>query len=203
MTASTHVGGGVAPPAGRPLNRQVSQPVRRRRVLNEGPDERQGLPRWLLWGAVLGVLAGIMLGVYALPPILRHYYGEKHIAADEFYEGGGKLIRVDSLGQASEPLGAAAAGNRREDFFASVVVVTKDAWSPKATDFSVQFEGVHDWVVAKDGTIDGQPLGTIPPGVETKVALHFVVELPAEGFPALKAVALHLSDPRVRFAVAP
>lgn len=178
----------------------MTQKVRRR---IEQPSEDAGKRNTvLLWGAVLGVIVGLMVGVYALPPILRHYYGETKVAADEFYSGDGKLIRVVTLGQASEPLGEAAAGNRREDFFVTITVVSKAAWSPPATDFSLEFGAVHDWVQATEATVDGERLETIQPGVETNVSLHFVVDLPAETFPELKAKALHLSDPRVRFAIA-
>lgn len=181
------------------LNIPVTEPVRRRiEQPTEDAAKRSGC---LMWGAVLGVLVGIMVGVYALPPILRHYYGETKVAPDEFYRGDGKAIRVESLGQASEPLGEAAAGTRREDFFVSIVVVSDAPWSPRATDFSLEFEGVEDWQQAVDAKVGGEPLATIPPATEAKVQLHFVVELPPENFPTLKAEALHLSDPRVRFAV--
>ena len=177
----------------------MTQRVRRR---IEQPSEDTGKRNTvLLWGAVLGVLVGLMVGVYALPPILRHYYGETKVAADEFYSGDGKLIRVLNLGQASEPLGEAAAGTRREDFFVSITVVSKAAWAPAASDFSLEFGAVKDWILATEATVDGQRLATVAPGVETNVSLHFVVELPVETFPELKAEALHLSDPRVRFAI--
>ena len=177
----------------------MSQPVRRR---IEQPSEETGKRNTVLvWGAVLGVLAGIMVGVYALPPILRHYYGETKVAADEFYSGDGKLIKVVNIGQASEPLGEAAAGMRREDFFVSITVVSKTDWAPRATLFSLEFTDVNDWEQAADATVDGQPLTTIRAGAETTVALHFIVELPKEGFPDLKPAALHLSDPRVRFEI--
>lgn len=173
----------------------------RRRI--EQPSEETGKRNTvLIWGAVLGVLVGLMVGVYALPPILRHYYGETKVAADEFYSGDGKLVRVVNLGKASEPLGEAAAGMRREDFFVSITVLSKEAWSPAASDFSLEFAALHDWIQATEGTVDGQRLGTIQPGVETTVALHFVVEQPTASFSELKAKALHLSDPRVRFALA-
>lgn len=177
----------------------MTQQVRRR--IDQPSEETGKRNTVLIWGAVLGVLAGLMVGVYALPPILRHYYGETKVAADEFYSGHGKLIKVVNVGQASEPLGEASAGMRREDLFVSVTVLAKDAWSPAASDFSVEFEGLHDWQKAAEATVDGKPLSTIPPGVETTVSLHFVIQLPTQNFPDLTWVALHLSDPRVRFAL--
>lgn len=178
----------------------MTQQVRRRiEQPKEDPGKRNTV---LVWGAVLGVLVGLMVGVYALPPILRHYYGETKVAADEFYSGDGKLVKVVNLGQASEPLGEAAAGMRREDFFVSVTVLSKDAWSPAASSFTLEFPGVKDWIQAVEATVNGERLATIEAGVETTVSLHFIVELPRDNFPELKAEALHLSDPRVRFAIA-
>lgn len=180
----------------------MTQRIRKR---IEQPSEETGHRNTvLLWGAVLGVLAGVMVGVYALPPILRHYYGETKVAADEFYRGDGKLIKVVSLGQASEPLGEAPTGMRREDLFVSVTVLASDDWAPTANLFSLEIAGVEDWDVAAEATVDGAPLGSIRAGVETTVALHFIVELPEETFPEqLRPVALHLSEPRVRFALNP
>ena len=178
----------------------MTQRVRRR---IEQPSEETGKRNTVLvWGAVLGVLAGLMLGIYALPPILRHYYGETKVAADEFYSGDGKLIKIVTIGQASEPLGEAAAGMRREDFFVTVSIVSKTAWAPLATDFSLELHDIHDWKQASEATVDGEKIGTIAPGAETEVSLHFVVETPVGNAGQLKPEALHLSDPRVRFAIA-
>jgi hypothetical protein len=177
----------------------VTEPVRRR--IEQPTEDQKRRSGCLIWGAVLGVLVGIMVGVYALPPILRHYYGETDVAADEFYEGDGKVIRLASLGQASEPLGEAAAGMRREDFFATVVVVSEDEWRTKPTDFSLELDELESWRQATEATVDGQPLDAVPARVETEIQLHFVVEFPRDETSTLTLKALHLSDPRVRFSI--
>jgi hypothetical protein len=183
------------------LNTTVTQQVRRR--IEPPSEETRKRNGCLVWGAVLGVLAGIMVGVYVLPPVLRHYYGETHVAVDEFYSGDGKAIRVLSMGQASEPLGEAPAGTQRADFFASISVVSSESWTPSASDFSLQLKELSKWQQAEDASVDGVPLGTIPAGIETTVQLHFVIEVVTESAPSsLTPSALHLSRPRVRFALA-
>jgi len=175
----------------------MTQPVRRR--IEEPTEDQKKRSGCLVWGGVLGVLVGIMVGVYALPPILRHYYGETKVATDEFYRGDGKAIRVTTLGQASEPLGEVAAGMKREDFFVTVVAVSEKEWQPKATDFSLELRELGTWRQASEASVDGKPLVRVPPATETEIQLHFVVEyLPAEA-EKLTPKALHLSDPRVRF----
>ena len=181
------------------LNTSVTQQVRRR--IEQPSEEKAKRSGCLIWGAVLGVLVGIMVGVYALPPILRHYYGETKVAADEFYRGEGKAIRIATLGEASEPLGEAAVGMQREDFFVTIVVVSQDEWRPKVTDFSLEFNELDQWRQAIDATSGGQPFEKITPGSETEVELHFVVEYPPEEAESVTPKALHLADPRVRFAI--
>jgi len=177
----------------------VTEPVRRR--IEQPTEDQKKRSGCLIWGAVLGVLVGIMVGVYALPPILRHYYGETKVAADEFYRGAGKAIRVTQLGQASEPLGEAAAGMGREDFFVTISVVSDADWSPAATDFSIELAELENWSQAISAEVGGTPLRSIPARQETHVDLHFIVEFPIDETPSVTPVALHLSDPRVRFAI--
>ncbi len=181
------------------LNMRVTEPVRRR--IEQPSEDRAKRSGCLIWGAVLGVLVGIMVGVYALPPILRHYYGETKVAADEFYRGEGKAIRIATLGQASEPLGEAAAGMRREDFFVTIVVVSEDEWQPKVTDFSLEMKELDEWQQAIDATSNGEPFDKVSPGIQTEIELHFVVEFSPEEADMITPKALHLSDPRVRFAI--
>jgi hypothetical protein len=150
---------------------------------------------------VLGVLAGIMVGVYALPPILKHYYGETVVGVNETYRAGGKSIILLDVSQASDPLGEAASGMRREDFFAHLEVHSNDPWQPKATDFTLEFKELDDWQKATEATVAGQPLTTIIEHHETTIEVHWVVEFPPDEVTSLTVEAVHLSDPRVKFEV--
>lgn len=155
-----------------------------------------------MWGAVLGVLVGIMVGIYALPPILKHYYGEKVVAAGEAYEGsGGSRISAKSLGMASAPLGEAAAGMRRFDFFASVALTLSQNRTLTPELFTLEFEELEDWQRA--ATIDSKPDVYVREFTETTIELHFIVEVPVTEAEELTPEALHLSDPRVKFELAP
>lgn len=177
----------------------MTQQVRRR--IEQPSEDRAKRSGCLIWGGVLGVLVGIMVGVYALPPILRHYYGETKVAADEFYRGEGKVIRISTLGQSSEPLGEARQGMQREDWFVTIVVVSQDRWQPKVSDFSLEFNEIGQWQQATDATSGGLPFEAVEPGSENQVELHFVAEFLPKDADSLTPKALHLSEPRVRFAI--
>ncbi|MEO6398546.1 MAG: hypothetical protein ABIP13_08770, partial [Tepidiformaceae bacterium] len=57
----------------------VANPASARRRLESAPDpETKGRKGCLIWGAVLGIVVGATFAFYALPPILRHFYGETH-----------------------------------------------------------------------------------------------------------------------------
>lgn len=142
-----------------------------------------------------------MVGIYALPPILRNIYGETRVAADEFYRGDARIIRVQSAGRASEPLGDPSPGMRREDFFVQLTIRSNKTWAVAVTDFTLEVEGVKDWIKAAQATTGGEPGLNIPFGEEVTVELHFIAEVPAGSSATLAAEALHLADPRVRFAL--
>ncbi len=182
------------------LNGEVTQQPPRRR-LEQPSAEKERRTGCLVTGAVLGVLVGIMVGIYALPPILRNIYGETKVAADEFYRGDARIIRVSSAGRASGPLGEPSPGMRREDYFVELTIRSNKTWSLLVTDFTLELEGVKDWVKAAEATTDGAPGLTIPLGEEVTVQLHFIVEVPRDSTATLLAEALHLADPRVRFAL--
>jgi len=179
----------------------MTEPVRRR--LEQPSAEKAKRSGCLTWGAVLGVLVGIMLGIYALPPILRHYYGEEVISAGEAYEGDGKTIKVALVGQASDPLGEVEAGKRREDYFVEITVRSTERWTPEVTNFSLELKEIEAWQLAAEaesepasGTVAGV---VVAAGEETRVRLHFIVVFDPEETESVTPEALHLSDPRVKW----
>ena len=190
----------IALPTCRLLNGVVTQQPPRRR-LEQPSAEKERRTGCVVTGAVLGVLVGIMVGIYALPPILRNIYGETKVAADEFYRGDARLIRVASAGRTSEPLGDPSPGMRRQDFFVQLTIRSNKTWSLVVTDFTLELEGVKDWIKAAGATTNGEPGLNIPLAEEVSVQLHFIVEVPTGSSATLAAAALHLSNPRVRFAL--
>lgn len=183
------------------LNTRVTEPVRRR--IEQPTEEQARRSGCLIWGAVLGVLVGIMAGVYALPPILKHYYGETEVAADEAYRGDGKTVRLLDVTPAREPAGEASAGLSRAEFYAHIEVHSNEPWALKASDFTLEFRELEDWQKATGATVAGQPLVTIIEHHETTIEIHWVVEFPPDQIASLTLEALHLSDPRVRFELKP
>ena len=92
---STCVGLPLCPAAASWFNGWVSESPRR--VVIEKPDEKQDRTGCLAVGAILGIVVGIMVGMYALPPILKDIYGESTVEANTTFEGDGrsKPVLVD------------------------------------------------------------------------------------------------------------
>lgn len=154
-----------------------------------------------MWGAVLGVLAGIMVGIYALPPILKHYYGEKVVAPGEAWEGTGKSLRLTDV----IPMVAArqpAAGMRVEAFLVVVSGNSDTPWDLELGQFTLEFVELDEW--QEPVGLEGEPGASTliwPPGTEREFGLRFEIEYPETAAEQLTPEALHLSDPRVKFEV--
>ena len=185
------------------LNREVTQspaPVRRR--IEQSSEEKEKRSGCLMWGAVLGVLVGIMVGIYALPPILKHYYGEKVVAPGEMYRSETLRIQLGVVRPLAESSGEAPAGIRRVEWVATVTVLAQEEWKADLTDFTLEFAELEDWQEAAVASGD-LPEGLVfKPAMEQTFDLSFIVELPEAEAVTLTPEALHLSDPRVKFEVA-
>ncbi len=137
-----------------------------------------------------------MFAYYGLPPILRHFYGETHVASDEFYKGDAKLIRVLRIESVRPDLADGAPDTVPLSYYVTLSIVSAKTWMPRVSDFSLQFSGGGDWVegVAYKGANDD---GTIPLtlGDEAAVTIRFPRPVEASATPKY----LHLTTPRVRF----
>lgn len=152
-----------------------------------------------MWGAILGILVGIMLGIYALPPILKHYYGEKEVPFGDTWAGGGKTLRIGNTGQAIDPVGPADPGKVRWDYYVLVVITAGEAWQSQVDHWSLEVDGVDDWQVAADASgVEGNSV-TVSPGESRELNLHFIIQVPSDFEGQPMPLALHLSDPRLRF----
>lgn len=152
-------------------------------------------------GAVLGILVGIMVGLYGLPALLQSLYGERRVAAGEVYEGDGRVIAVEAVGFASEPLGDASPGMQRHDVSLRLVITSNKTWRATLADWTLEVYGIETWIPAASATTDGAPGFAPPLGRTSTVVLNFIVERPAGAGGQPRLVALHLGDPRVRFAL--
>jgi hypothetical protein len=194
----------TAPPAP-PSDQKV-----RRRVAPEQSEERKGRSGCLLTGAILGVIVGATFAFYGLPPILKHFYGEQHIAVGQTYTGGGKSIRVDAVLAPDPPRFGMEA---MPAILVRITVTTDEAWTVKPSDFSLEYGNGGDWVeglgIAKaDPTALRVTTGMAGPpfvfpqsqtGTETQSNIAFPVADAARGAPKY----LHLTSPRVRFELPP
>ncbi len=181
----------------------MSQPEPARRVLLEQPSpDKQGRTGCIAAGAVIGVLVGLMVGLYALPPILRSIYGEEKIPAGAVYEGDGRTIAVVAASIPSEPLGEPSPGMVRSDVTVRLTITSNKTWDATLADWTLEVRGIENWLPAGSATTDDEPGFAPPLGRTSTVDLHFVVERPiARAHEPLELEALHLANPRVRFAL--
>lgn len=165
---------GDTPGSPAPARRRLEEPVK------PGTEGRSGC---LAWGAVLGVLVGIMVGLYALPPILKSIYGVEQVAAGETFEDGGRTLRVLRITTIErEPAGGVEV---------VLAVEAGEAWTSPAGDWSLELE-------------DGERLdlvGAPPDGFVAEAGSPTEFALTFARLPGLDAEPryLHLSSPRVRF----
>lgn len=167
----------------------------RRRLESGKPDDSKGRSGCLITGAILGIIVGATFAFYGLPPILKHFYGEQHIAAGATYEGDGKVMQVVAVSQLS--------GSESPDALRVELDVTiNKTWEAKASDFSIEFADGGDWLEATAIGLDQSN-----PRDVTATSIVFDVPKLAEPhrlqlvFPAHAGTPkyLHLANPRVRW----
>ena len=165
---------GETPESPAPARRRVDEPVK------PGTEGRAGC---LAWGGVLGVLVGIMVGLYALPPILKSIYGVEQVAAGETFEDGGRSLRVIGVTEIDrEPAGAVEV---------VLAIEVDEAWTLPAGNWSLELATGE-----RIDLVGAPPAGFVAEaGSPTEFALTFA------RLPGLDAEPryLHLSSPRVRF----
>lgn len=165
------------------------QAVARRKLAAATPQDTKGRSGCLAWGAVLGVLFGIMFALYGLGPILRHYYGEDEVAAGEEWADGDRRLRLTSVavGPDTDP------GTAEDVVSATVSKAGFEPGEPAPGRFRLEVEGIEDWIL---------PLAQLPGAHPSGDVIELRFPLP-DGLDALavRPVAVHLEDPLVRFAV--
>ena len=152
---------------------ETDRPAVRRQL--EGAGEKEKVGRGcLVWGGVLGVVVGLTFAFYGLPPILRHFYGERQVMQGEWLSTRTLSIQVATVEQIDTYSGAER-----------IVVVTLAQSSggvPPNERWRLEMSQRNEWVrAAPDAT-----------------ELRFVIRS-EDGTP----IALHLSKPRVRFELPP
>jgi hypothetical protein len=180
--------------------------VRRRVEAGMGGDNG-GRSGCLLTGALLGIVVGATFAFYGLPPILRHFYGERHLTG-QAYDGDAKTVSVTYVGTSPDlAVGVpqaffpALSGPPDSGVYVTLKVLTNKTWNPRLTDFSLQFTGGGDWVSADAlaGIDNADGRLQFPLTVETVVVFHFPKPIDAGAVPRY----LHLADPLIRFELPP
>jgi hypothetical protein len=175
-----------------------SPPPTRRRLASSVDAKSEGRSGCLISGAVLGIIVGATFAFYGLPPILRHYYGEKHIAAGAQYVGDAKTVSVARVDITPDPA-SGPPGEMQGMWFVTVVVTTNKTWSPVPADFEMELTGLSDWVEATAMAVDKSgPGGGIALGDEVRIFLTFPM---SASKPEANPRYLHISDPRVRLTL--
>lgn len=178
-----------------------AEPARvRRRLESGGAADTKGRSGCLITGAILGIIVGATFAFYGLPPILKHFYGEQHIASGATYEGDGKVIRVETLNP--NPSAASPGNGAQQGWIAQLDVIINKTWDAKASDFSIEFAEGGDWLEATAIGLDQADAPNL-----TATSIMFDVPKLAEPhklqlvFPAHsgKPKYLHLANPRVRW----
>lgn len=158
-----------------------------------GSPDTRGRGGCLLTGAILGIIVGATFAFYGLPPILKHFYGEKHIAAGAVYTGDAKVIRVTGAGTTPD-IQDAERFSTPGTTWVTLSVTTNKTWLPALTDFSLQFDGVGSWVPASSVASGAEQPLQFPLAEERSVSLSFPVPN-GDATPRY----LHVADPRIRF----
>lgn len=141
----------------------------------------------MAWGAVLGIIFGIMVGLYALPPILKSIYGVEQVRYGEAYEDGGRTLRVLSVTETPrEPAGAVEV---------ALAPASVEPWQIDADDFEIELT-------------DGERLELLGSGgvgaiIDVGSAEQFLLTFPRLPGQDAAPAYLHLSSPRVRFDLSP
>jgi hypothetical protein len=168
-----------APPASAPARRRIDAP-------EPPPPGRRGC-LWL--GAIAGIVVGAFFALFAMGPILNHFFGEANIALGEAYDIRGLRIEVVDVREAE------ARGDTLLHV-ALAIELDEDRDEP----FRLRN---NRWTVKFDDNHQAGPRGFLPestpeevqPGESVRVEILF----PANDHPHY----LYLSNPEARFDLEP
>lgn len=175
---------------------------RRNRIRLEQPgdDDRKGRTGCIAMGAVLGVLAGVMVALYALPPILNSLYGEKAVAPGASRTVDGIEFRVISftVGPDEHCEGLPACPPASIQLSMAVTAAADEGWTPDPEDFLVEVDGVETWIEAI-APLEGVPATDLRwlPSQQRTVVVRFPLPLGSTA-EAAEPVAIHVTTPRAR-----
>ncbi|MFN0147930.1 MAG: hypothetical protein ACKVT1_15610 [Dehalococcoidia bacterium] len=155
------------------------------------PEDTSGRRGCILIGALLGVGAGVLIALFAVPPLFDHYFGTADVALGDSHTDGGRTVRVDRV-----EVGADYAGTM---VTVSVTVEGKTAWDFEVA--AVRLELDDDVTLAGVAIIirDAVERVRVAPGAPVQLDLSFYR---APGSTALPRI-LHIPGLKARFHLQP
>jgi len=172
---------------------ETPAPVVRRQLQSARQQETKGRGGCLATGAILGILFGVMFALYGLGPILRHFYGEQKVQAGQAYVDGERRLEVAAT---RVGLDSAAGGTNVPVVFVTVAVDGFPENEPRPGRFRLEMDGVEEWVTPLPQLPSAEQPGPAAAAIELRFSVPSGLD-PSTVTP----VALHLEDPRVRFAL--
>ena len=171
----------------------------RRRIIDPQPEaDTEGRRGCLTAGAILGIIAGVILGFVVLPRVLDAFLAGEEIAAGESYIGDAREIGVLSVVTGIDVVvlddGGTAPGT-----VVTLDVTSRKTWEIEPAFFQLELSSGGDWIEA------AEPVESLP---ETSIEFEL-----GESRPLLlqfehpmnsgEPVYLHLSDPSIRLELPP
>lgn len=165
--------------------------TQRRRLDVKDPAETAGRTGCLALGAVLGIVAGVVVALFVMPRVFDHYFGVSDIFRGETYDNDGKIVVLESVTRIPDAQGREYPGQ----FEAVFRITARKAWPLQASDWELELTtGDKLAALAPDPALSDTSLA-LPLGDERRVVVRFPGTERRDARPEI--VRLHL--PKVRF----
>ena len=174
----------------------MTDPQRTVRRRLEKPETGEPAGRGcLIVGGILGVVAGVVLGLLGLPPLLNALFSGEPVGFDETYEGNGRVITILSLERGPDVL-RGLPGGETAGVAIRLSVTARRTWEVEPRFFQLELTTGGRWVDAAP-PVDALPETSLdfPLGESRELLLQFPIPPGREGDPKY----LHLSDPNIKF----
>ncbi len=163
----------------------MTEPPRRRVPIAAEQSVREERRSFFRYAAILGVIVGIPLGVFGLPALLNLFFDEPTVPVDGSWSEDGLIIWVESWEVDEGP--------------PRLVAVTL---ALRATETSTLAPDAVELEMSEGDPINlpwPRESSVIEAGFEARITLNFHL---AEAEAGAEPLALRLTDPKVRFALA-
>jgi hypothetical protein len=158
----------------------------------EAPEERSARRGCMFVGGILGVVAGVLLAFFVVPPLMNHYFGTADIPLGKEYRGDGRVLRVVDAtrvpGAGGEPYPGV--------FEVRLEVQSNKTWTGVgAGTFKLELSTGEQLKALEADSDRPETSFDFPLGERRTLVLRF----PGTERRDARPETLHVSDPRVRF----